>query len=157
MRRINTQNPDLVRKELKFFKRMAQTKLFWMGFDLGKELGCGEMSLDHIAFKLGHVDPIGSKTAKRLVKGRRNVTDAEDKACHYRRAVIGDIKRLARQNDETGRIMCRIFDLGAQHIKAINLCCQNRGNRSNALSPRSATSFAQPAVSGPTTVFTPSS
>ena len=56
---IDTEDLDLARKEGELLKRQRQWPVLGMRLDVGIELGRRESAADHVAFELGHVDPVG--------------------------------------------------------------------------------------------------
>src|SRR5262249_37843258 len=64
---IDAEDLDLARKEGELLERQRQWPIFGMRFDIGVELGGRESAADHVAFELGHVDPVGGEPAHGLV------------------------------------------------------------------------------------------
>src|SRR5689334_24315183 len=53
MRRIDAENPQLLREKRQFLKREHQSAVVGMALDVGIELRGEEVSFDHVAFELG--------------------------------------------------------------------------------------------------------
>src|ERR1700757_2608439 len=68
MGRIDPDNPEFAREEFQFLQRESEILVIGMAIDVGIEFRGEEIAVDHVAFQLGHVDAIGSKTAQRLVE-----------------------------------------------------------------------------------------
>ena len=56
-----------------------------MAFNVSVKLRRCEVPIHHVAFQLGHIDPIGRKTTHRLVKCRWQVAHAKDEAGQHAR------------------------------------------------------------------------
>src|SRR5262249_9382044 len=77
MGRINAEDRQLLGEEGELLERELEVRIVGMSLDVGVELGREEIALDHVAFKLGHVDPVGGKAAERLVERGRDVAHLE--------------------------------------------------------------------------------
>src|SRR5260221_13407577 len=77
---IDAEDGYLLSEEAEFFERECGRALLRMALDIGVEFGRRELTGDHVAFKLGHVDAVGRKPAQRLVEGGGPVADAEHEA-----------------------------------------------------------------------------
>src|SRR3981189_80049 len=65
---IDPDDPEFAREELQLLQRKRQIPVLGMAIDVGIELRGEEIAVDHVAFKLGHVDAVGGKAAHRLLE-----------------------------------------------------------------------------------------
>src|SRR5690606_40494906 len=65
---VHPEHLDVSGEERQFLQRTREWHVVGMSVDLGQELGCGEMSADHVALQFRHVDAVGRETAQRLVQ-----------------------------------------------------------------------------------------
>ena len=104
-----------------------------MAFDIHIELRVMVRARANVAFQLGQVDPVGGKTAKRLVQGRRHTAHGEDHGGNHllaihRRGYVG-----ARHDQKACGVVFGVLCRRDQHIKVIDLAGQCRGDGTNAL------------------------
>ena len=99
-----------------------------MAVHLGQELGRGELPADHVGLQLGHVDAVGREAAERLVEGRGQVADVEDEAGDHRAVAGLRPDQIRRQDDEAGRVVLLVLDVGGEHLQAVDLGGQWRGD-----------------------------
>ena len=132
MRRIDAKYFQFLAKEGQLLQRAGERRLVRMRLDIGQKLGGGELPSDHVAFKLGHVDAIGSKTAERLIERHRHVAHPENKARYDRSGAKLRPLRDFRQHDETRRVMRFVLDVGGEHVEAVDVRREARGDRRTA-------------------------
>ena len=103
-----------------------------MAFDISIELGCGETAAELITLQLGHVDPVGGKTAHRLVERRRHVAHPEDETGNYRTRSCGRHICFARQRQKARGVVVLILYIGRQDSQPIEIGSQPWSKCSNS-------------------------
>src|SRR5690242_3402486 len=102
MRRVDAEHRVLLGEEAELLERKLDVRIVGMALDVGIELRGEEVALDHVAFELGHVDPVGGEAAKGLVKRGRDVADLEDEGGEHQPVAALGPPALAREYDEAG-------------------------------------------------------
>ena len=129
MRGIDADDAQFLREEFQFFQREGKIPVVRVAIDVGVELRRKEISLDHVAFQLGHVDAVGRKPAHRLVERGGKVADAEDKRRHQRTCILRRPFFLMRQDHEARGVVGFVLDVLRQNIQSVNVSRQTRRDR----------------------------
>src|SRR5262249_9012169 len=77
VRRIDAEDFHFPGVERKLLEGEYELAILRVTFDIGVELRGEEVSFDHVAFKLGHIDAVGGETPERLVERGRYVAHAK--------------------------------------------------------------------------------
>ena len=105
------------------FQSLAHRLAFRMAFNIGVKLR-RQKTVGLIALKLGHIDLIGGKAAQRFIKRGGHIAHTENETGHdiffIRLGIIG----AGRHDEKARRIAGTVFNIFAQHIKAVNFGCQ---------------------------------
>ena len=130
MRGIDAEHADFFAVERELLKRAGQSCAVGVAVDIGEELRRRERAADHVAFELGHVDPVRREAAERLVKSGRNVADAEHEGRDHGIAAA-DLRplRYARQNDEAGGVVRVVLDVFRQDGEIVDSGGKTRRER----------------------------
>src|SRR5271166_3919626 len=132
MGRVDAEDAHFAREEVQFLERPHERRIVGVAVDVGEELGGGKLTALHVAFELGHIDAVGGEAAKRLVEGGRHVAHPEDKSRHHRAIARRRPLRLLRQDDEAGRVVFLVLDVGHQGLQAVDLAGELGGERGAA-------------------------
>ena len=111
---------EFAREELQLLQRKRQVLVLGMAIDVGIELGGEEITVDHVAFQLGHVDAVGGKAAHRLVERGGQVAHPEDKSGDQRPRPLAGPVRFARQHHKARGVVGLVLDVLGQNVEAID-------------------------------------
>src|SRR5687768_14681285 len=125
---VDAENAHVIGEKLQFLERQPNGTLLGMAFDVGVELGGGELPLNLVGFELDHVHAVGGKAAERLVESGGNIPYTEDEARYDRSILQRGVVRSRRENNEASGVAVIVLDVRLESFKAVDRPGKARGD-----------------------------